>query len=302
MNPARRLVSGKGHLIRRVLGAALMVFSALGLVISLLGLVAVCRFSGRVASGADEALEVTLDALASTEQNLDLARSALVEAQVALGAAETFVEGAGGGLENTSALLGSMSDGLLSDLPDVIEESQRSLSAAEEASAVIEDLLYGLNAISGLTGLTYDPDVSLTESFARMNETLDAIPDTLAELDESLKASQENLDDLQIAVSEVSGPLGESEAVLAESQSSVEAYSSIIGGLLLDVRNLQGTLPSLIRTAVFALCFLLIWLAISQIGLLWQGWEMVRYEPSLVEHRVRELEEQVQRLGKQRRK
>ena len=34
MNPARGFASGRGHLIRRILGAALMVFSALGLVIS----------------------------------------------------------------------------------------------------------------------------------------------------------------------------------------------------------------------------------------------------------------------------
>jgi hypothetical protein len=302
MNPARRFASGKGHLIRRVLGAGLFVFSALGLVISVLVLVAVCRLRDPVASGADEALEVVLSALTSTGQNLELASSALGEAQVALGVAETFVEESGSGLENTSALLESVSDILLADLPQVIEETQHSLSAAEEGAAVIEDVLYGLNAVSGLTGLAYDPEVSLTESFARMNESLDAIPDTLAELDESLKASQENLDNMQLALAEVSGPLDESGAVLAESQASVEAYRSIIEDLTLDVRHLQESLPNLMRFGVFALCFLLIWLAISQIGLLWQGWEMVRYDPSLVEDRVRELEEKVQRLAKQRRK
>jgi hypothetical protein len=302
MNPARRLASSRGHLIRRVLGAGLVVFSALGLVISMLGLVAVWRFRGPVASSADQALEITLSALTSTGQNLELASSALGQAQVALGAAQTFVEESDSGLENTSALLGSVSDILLADLPEVIEETQHSLSAAQEGAAVIEDVLYGLNAVSGLTGLAYDPEVSLTESFARINESLDAIPDTLAELDDGLKTSEENLDDLQIAVSEVTGPLDESAAVLAESQASLEAYSSIVEGLTLDVKNLQETLPSLIRIAIFALCFLLIWLAVSQIGLLWQGWEMVRYDPSLVEDRVRELEEKVQRLAKQRRK
>ncbi len=33
-----------------------------------------------------------------------------------------------------------------------------------------------------------------------------------------------------------------------------------------------------------------IWLAVSQIGFLWQGWEMASYQPGLVEVRVRELE------------
>ena len=127
MSFLRGFVSDKGPLIKRVLGGSLMVFSALGLVISLLGLVAVCRFSGPVAASADEALEVAVAALSSTKQNLDLAHRALGEAQIALGATQDLVEGAGEGMENTSALVGSVSDTLLRDLPDVIEESQLSL-------------------------------------------------------------------------------------------------------------------------------------------------------------------------------
>ena len=299
MSLFRGFVSDKGPLIRRVLGGSLMVFSALGLVISLLGLVAVCRFSGPVAASADEALEVAVAALSSTKQNLDLAHRALGEAQIALGAMQDLVEGAGEGMENTSALVGLVGDILLRDLPDVIEESQLSLSAAEEGAAVIEELLYGLNAISRLTGVTYDPDVSLTEGFARMNESLDALPESLAELEGSLNASQENLDDLQTTFTELTGPLTESQAVLSEAQSSVETYSDTIEQLTLRVSNLRERLPNWIRIIVISLYFLLIWLAISQVGLLWQGWEMVSEQTGLLEGRVRQLEEQVEELVSQ---
>jgi uncharacterized phage infection (PIP) family protein YhgE len=274
-----------------------MVFSALGLVISLLGLGAVCRFSGPVAASADEALEVAVAALSSTKQNLDLADRALGEAQIALGAMQDLVEGAGEGMENTSALVGSVGDILLRDLPDVIEESQLSLAAAEEGAAVIEELLYGLNAVSRLTGVTYDPDVSLTEGFARMNESLEALPESLAELDGSLNAVQENLDDLQTTFTELTGPLSESQAVLSEAQSSVEAYSGTIEQLTFRVINLRESLPNWIRITVVSLYFLLIWLAVSQMGLLWQGWEMLSHHPRLLEDRVRELEEKVEELA-----
>jgi hypothetical protein len=302
MGLARESESSRGAHIRRILGGCLMVFSALGLVISLLGLAAVFGFSGRVASGADGALEATVAALTSTKENLDLAYGALGEARVALGATQTFIDGAGEGLENTSGLMGALSETLVDDLPNVIEDAQHSLSAAEEAAAVIEDLLYGLNAISGLTGVSYDPEVSLTESFARLNESLDALPETLSELDSSLEGAQQNLDDVQSAVSEVSGPLDESELVLAEAQESVQAYSGLIEQLAQGVGGLRASLPSWIRIAVFSTYFLLIWLAISQIGLLWQGWEMVGHQPGLLEDRVRELEEKVQQLEKRRRK
>jgi len=300
MSTFRGVASGKGAMIKRVLGSCLMIFSALGLVISLLGLVLVFRFSGPVASSAGQALQVTVVALTSGQQNLDLAHRALGEAQTALDATEAFVEGAGGGLENSSALMGSLSDMLVGDLGHVIVESQYSLAAAEDAAAVIEELLYGLNVISGLTGLTYDPDVSLTESFARMNESLDTVPRTLAELDESLSAAQGNLDESQASVAALTGPLNESEAVLIEAQASLEEYSSLIAQLIQELQDLQESLPRWTRAVVFSLYFLLIWLAITQVGLLWQGWEMVSDQPRLIDDRIHELERKVEELASQR--
>ncbi len=299
MNRVGGFVFGKGQLIKRALGMSLMGFSTLGLIIGLLGLVAVCRFSRQMTSSAEQALEVMGTALASTRQNLDLTQTALAEAQVALDVTETFVKAAGSGLENTSAMIDSLSDVLVRDLPKVIRESQRSLSAAEEGAAVIERVLYGLNVISGLTRVTYAPEVSLTESFSALNESLDPLPETFAELDESLTAAQENLDPLQAAALEVSGPLAESKAVLVETQASLEDYSELIDGLTLTVSDLQKNLPNLMRITIFSLYFLLIWLAISQIGLLCQGWEMVTHHPSLLEDRIRELEQKVHELASQ---
>jgi ABC-type transporter Mla subunit MlaD len=293
MAQAGGFVSNRVGAVRRVLGVGLMFFSAVGLVISVLGLIVVFALSGQVASNADHALEITVDTLTSTQQNLDLTDRALGEARVALSTTETFVEEAGSGLENTSALMGSLSEILGSDLPYVIEDTQDSLAAAEEGAAVIEDVLRGLNAISGLTGLSYDPEVSLTDSFAGMNESLGTIPATLAELDDSLEGAQQNLDELQTALSQVATPLTESEVVLAEAQASVQAYSSTIEQLAEAVGDLRTVLPAWIRTAVLALCFLLVWLAVSQIGLLWQGWEMVSSQPRLMEARLQELEEKL---------
>jgi predicted metal-dependent hydrolase len=298
MSTFRGAVSGRGAMIRRVLGSCLMIFSALGLVISLLGLVVVFRFSGPVASSADQALQVTVIALTTGQQNLDLAHRALGEARTALDATEAFVEGAGGGLENSSALMGSLSDMLVGDLGEVIVESQHSLAAAEEAAAVIEELLYGLNVISGLTGLTYDPDVSLTESFASMNDSLETLPQTLAELDESLIDAQANLENSQASVVELAGPLNESKVVLTEAQASLEEYGDLIGQLIQQVQDLQQNLPQWTRALVFSLYFLLIWLAITQVGLLWQGWEMVSDQPRVMDDRFDELERKVEDLAR----
>ena len=296
MKSSKALAGKRGISVKSVLGASLMIFSALGLVISLLGLLAVCKVSGPFAQSADEAVTLSLTALNTTSQSLDLVQSALSEAQDALGAVETVIQDVDEGLQNTAALTGSLSDALGGDLPQVILNSQDSLTAAEEGAAVIEQMLYALNAISALTGVTYDPDVSLTQGFARLNQSLDAVPQTLHEVDENLIAVRDNLKGMQPGFTDLSDTLIESEAILVETQTSVDDYNRVVQELSVKISRLQNTLPNWLRIATFALYFLLIWLAISQIGLLWQGWEMVSYHPAQVEVRVRELEEKVGQL------
>jgi uncharacterized phage infection (PIP) family protein YhgE len=206
------------------------------------------------------------------------------------------MQSADGGLETTSAMLGSVGDIMADDLPGIIEETQRSLSAAEEGAAVIEGVLQGLNTISRLTGQTYAPEVSLTEGFAGISDSLDTLPGTLAELDESLSAAQENLDGIQTSVALLPAPLDETATVLGDAQTSLESYSGVIEELTQKVSNLQRSLPNWTRAVVLALYFLLIWVAVSQIGLLWQGWEMVSEDTGLLEGRVRELEQKVAEL------
>lgn len=297
MSQASVPTSGRLSVIKRVLGICLMAFSALGLVISLLGLLLVWRFSGQVTASASAAVDVAVVALTSTKQNIDLASSGLVQAQVALGAVQGFMGSADSGLENTGAMLGTMSDIMSDDLPGVIEDTQRSLSAAEEGAAVIEEVLQGLNTISRLTGQTYAPEVSLTEGFAGISESLDALPETLADLDDSLSAARENLDGIRTSVGMLPAPLDETATILGNAQTSLDSYSAVLDELAQKVGNLQASLPSWARAIVIALYILLIWLAISQIGLLWQGWEMVSEDTGLLEDRVSELERKVEGLA-----
>ena len=101
---------------------------------------------------------------------------------------------------------------------------------------------------------------------------------------------------MQTGFTDLTTTLNLSGAIVVEAQASVDDYSSVVQELSVKISGLQEDLPNRIRTATFWLYFLLIWLAISQIGLLYQGWEMVRYHPAQVEARVAELEERVEKL------
>ncbi len=136
----------KGAWIKRIFGICLMIFSVLGLAISLVGLPAVSRVSEQIAKSTDQALALTLTTLGTTGQSLALAHDALGEARDALGAAQTVVEGVDDGLQNTEAMIDSVGDTLTNDLSQVIENTQDSVAAAGKGAAMIEDVLYDLSA------------------------------------------------------------------------------------------------------------------------------------------------------------
>lgn len=290
-------MSGKltmGIWIRRILGICLMIFSTLGLAISLFGLPAVSRVNKQLTKSTDDALALTLTALDTTSRSLSLVHDALGEARDALDAAQIVVEGVDDGLQNTGAMIGSLGDTLTDDLSQVIWNTQDSVAAAGEGAALIEDVLYDLSTVSLLIGITYEPEVSLTEGFANINTSLDSVPQTLAEIGKSLSATQESLYSMQTGFADLTNVLDGSKATLTEAQANVDDYSSLVEELSLQIGNLQENLPGWIHRATRSLYFLLMWLAISQIGLLWQGWEMVSYHPAQIEERVRELEEKVE--------
>ena len=296
MSSSKTSVSHEGPLIKRILGICLMIFSVLGLVISLAGLVAVFVVGNQAARSAYEALTPTLDALQTTSQSLDVVHSSLGEAQDAFGTMQTVMQSTDEGLQNTEALIGSLSSALTGDLRRAIANSQRALTAGAEGAAVIEEVLYGFNVISGLTGVTYDPEMSLTDSFGLISESLDTVPQTLDEVDENLTAIEENLGGVQTGVADLTDTFDESEEILVAAQTSVEDYNNLVRELHHGISSLQQNLPNWIRMATYTLYFLLAWLAISQVGLLWQGWEMFSYSPAHVEDRLEELEGQVAQL------
>lgn len=288
--------SRKVPVLKRLLGISLMIFSALGLIISLLALPAVHRVSIQVTESADKAVETALAALDTTSQTLALVHGALGETKNALGAIETVADGVQGGLQNTGEVVRSSSETLTGELSEVILDAQESLAAAEKGVAVVENMLHGLNAISRLTGLSYDPDVSLAESFASMNENLDTVPQTLADVGERLGGVKGSLGEIEAGFAELTGILKDTESILKGIQTSVEDYDRLVQDLLLALGDLRESLAGWIRAATYVLYFLLIWLAISMVGLFWQGWEMVRYHPVQLEDRVAELEMKIGKL------
>jgi hypothetical protein len=96
--------------IRRFFGFALILFSTLGLVVSIGGLLTVPRVAGDLQTGIEEGFDLTRLALEATDEGLVLAGTSIKQAIAALDSVRETTLGIGQTLDNTDPLLDSVGD------------------------------------------------------------------------------------------------------------------------------------------------------------------------------------------------
>lgn len=275
---------------RPLFGMGLVIVSAVGLAASLLGLVFTARISRSLAADTQAALTVVLSSLETTGDTLTLIDEVIKETRGAIASARATTLGVERTVRNSGDLLTSLSGALGDDLPAVIRSSQQSLETAQASAEVIESALYGLNAVSALTGTTYDPDVPLADSLSDIEDSLDTLPPSFVSIADQLTALQEDALVIGGDLTSLADSLAQIEATLDESHALIAEYQALIGDLSASVAVLKQRLAGQLLALRLVLYFLFAWAALAQIGLLYQGGEMVRYDPGRLEARVRELE------------
>ena len=281
---------------RRLLGLGLVIVSAVGLVLSLVGLVFVARASRGIAANTQDALEVIASTLETTSEMLALIDKTLGETADAVGTARTTTLDIRQTLQATDAMLTSLTGMLGSDLPEVVTSTQASLESAQASAQVIDGVLLGLNAIAPLTGVSYNPDQPLAESLAEVETSLDSLPGTFTEIAKDVSAAQDDLGVVEDDLNALADDLADIEASLKEAQEVITDYRAQVDDLTARVSDLQERVPRWVRAATLGAIFVLVWLALSQIGLLFQGWEMVSVDHRRLAAKVEELDEIVREL------
>lgn len=285
LRPSRR--------VQQLFGLGLMLFSVVGLVLSLAGLVAAGRFSAQVGAQIDETLRLSLTALETTDQTLILVDDMLGEAADGMGSLQSSTNSIQLTVADTNSMLDSLHGTLDRDLPRVVSSTQQALAAAEESTGVIESVLFNLNSVSFLTGTRYEPDVTLQESISDVGASLDGLPGTYQQMANELATVQDDMHNVRTTLDGVGASLGAIESTLRNTQPSIRSYGVLVNQVTASVTELQQQVARWLSVLRLGSVILLVWLALTQIGLLFQGWEMLSFDRSGLEERVQWLEESV---------
>lgn len=256
-------------------GLALISAAIIGILFSLSGLILLGVYSSRITSSAENTFDRLSNAITVTAGGLDIAHSAVQEADTALDSLAITLENVNNSMTESQPSLKAISNLLGTDLPNTIRATQDSLDSAETSAKNIDGLLTSLSKIPFLGSLVYNPKVPLNETIGGVSDSLDEIPGNLEDAQKGLDLTIATMDSVNLEL----GSIAESTAQIRDSTGDtllvIEDYQIMVDDLQKDLEGVQISLPRTLRMATAAAVAFLIWLGLAQIGFLLQGVELM---------------------------
>ncbi|MCS6880506.1 MAG: hypothetical protein RMK84_13895 [Oscillochloridaceae bacterium] len=255
---------------RRVAGMLLMISAALGLLISVAGVIIVNYAGIALRSGLGRQLDALEQALDATSEGLDLAEASLVEAERTVGNLSATVASASRAVSDTQPSLAALETLSGTRLPATIASTRQALYSAAETARAVDAVLRALS----IFGVPYNPDVPLNVAIEGVAETLDDMPPALDEIASGINTARKNTTTIAGDLNEVATGLEALSANLGGARGVVGQYQEVVGELQRAVAGIRTSAPFWIGLFQGSVTLLLIWLVLVQPGLLLQGWDL----------------------------
>lgn len=253
--------------LRQPIGIVSLVAGALGLLLSLGGLIGGIGALNTAEAALTRQL-ITLDqALATTADGLVVADTALGETQAALVSLSAALDSTTQTLVDTGPILVAIEDLAGTNLPQTINATRQALDAAEQTAQVVDSVLGTLAFFGG----SYNPEVPLAVAISEVSDSLAPVPDALGEVAQGLGTTNANLDlitgDLRAVASDVddiAASVGDAAGVLTE-------YQTLVSDLQSNLVAVEEASPGWFGLGRIAFVLLMLWLALAQVGLISHG-------------------------------
>lgn len=263
--------------IRRIFGLLLIIATVIGLVFSLAGIFFVWKYQSTVAVNLQTTLTLMSDTLDATAQGLVVTKDALKSSVDTVANMQSTLETTAKTIESTNPMIDKIADLMDKQMPDTIRATQTSLVSAQESARTIDQMLTTLSAVNiPLFGplVSYNPDKPLSEALGEVASSLDGLPESFAGLEDSLRTTQNNVQTFQADLTVTAASIGQIKDSVAQYEKVVSQYQASLDQVQKQIAQLANGIPGMTRTGAIALTIFLVWMALAQIGLAAQGWEM----------------------------
>ena len=273
--------------MRRILGILVMIAGVLGLLLSLAGLVAVWKLKPAVASSINSTILTLNSSFETSQKAMHIAGQALGATVDSVDALSVMLDATAASLEDTGPVLDEVNTFMADELPSTMQSAIDSLEAAQQGAVVLDSAIKSLDSFRSVMSAVpllsafveqptqaYNPEIPLAESLGELAGNLESLPDMFKDMSAGLGKADDNLDTIKTSlvtmsdsIGLISKSLGEYQAMITESKSSMDNLKSMFTGI-------QNNLPSILSGASIVLSLFFFWLLAAQVVILSQGWEL----------------------------
>ncbi|HUN23428.1 MAG TPA: hypothetical protein PK299_09900 [Anaerolineales bacterium] len=269
-------------LFRRIFAIAIIIFSAVGILLSIAGVIIVWRAKPVVINAVTNGIAPLQTSLQATYDGLVVAAGSLDTARLSVGSVTDITDTLATTLSDTGPGLSASADLLGTTLPESLQAAQDGISAAATGAQAIDATLATLSSVNifgtKILPVEYDPEKPMSESLENINESLSDLPESFGTLEETLRSASTNLTTLEGQIEDLGTNIGAIDTSLQDTQKVLVTYQGVVKGLQGNLEGMEINLPVWLNYLFTGLTILLIWLGITQIGLLAQGLEMYSKE------------------------
>ena len=286
--------------IRRLIGVLLILAAILGLVVSIGAMYVIWNAQANLTSSLQSTVDLLGQTLETTAQGLVVTQAALQNSVDMIGSLQATVETTAEAIGTTDPLLEEISGLLAEKLPNTIRATQTSLETAQQSAATIDTVLRAMSSIPLIgPSIGYDPQVPLSDALGGVAQQLENIPDTFLAMEEKLTTTQSSMQTFQADLTVMADSVGQIQASVAQYDQVIGSYQASLEQVLTQLETLSANLPNIIRMASIGLTAFLVWMAIAQLGLFTQGWELLTENKKRAEVEVKEEEKEPEKAAEQ---
>ncbi len=262
--------------IRRMIGILLILAAIIGLVFSIGGIIVFRQVEPNLTAGIQNTIDLLSSTLETTAQGLVVTNAALESTVQTISALEQTVQTIATTVKSSTPMVGEISKLLENELPSTINATETSLRSAQESAQVIDSLLGTLSSLPLIgASLNYDPNLPLSDALGNVASSLEDLPESLAGMQTSLADTTSNLETFEADLSVMASSIGEIENSVSQYTAVLEGYLTSIKGLQIQMKALKTNIPTYIHYMVLGITVFFVWMAIAQLGLMTQGWELL---------------------------
>lgn len=259
-------------LFNRIVGTLLIATAILGLFFSLIGIAGIWSVKNSAITGMVSGLDLITASLETTGQGLAMVQQSFTSMTDSITSVQGTLNTAANTVETTKPMFDSLNALLSNDLPNTVTAVQTSLDSAYESAKIIDTVL---RALTILNRDSYNPSIPLHEALAQISDNLDSLPQTLATMETSIENTADQAEVIQADLRTVAASIASIEKTMTEYESILGEFESSLKAVKKQINILKDRLPRVVNALVWVLTIFLLWMAIAQLGLLTQGWELL---------------------------